>query len=104
MTAPDSDSDTAGMQLYLVWVTYFYVSMALREGVLLVNGSHIRSWWIQVSGMRAGVAVLVTGAPQAAQLTGAMDSRRLSTLINLEIWSHSTRTECHANLGLDGDA
>jgi hypothetical protein len=58
------------MQLYLVWVAYFYVSMALREGVLLVNGSHIRAWWIQVGGggaMRWGrVAVACAGTHQPA--------------------------------------
>ncbi len=25
---------------------YFYCSMALRENVLMVNGSNIRPWWI----------------------------------------------------------
>eukprot|EP00878_Enallax_costatus_P017764 GHUV01018665.1.p1 GENE.GHUV01018665.1~~GHUV01018665.1.p1 ORF type:complete len:330 (+),score=73.91 GHUV01018665.1:241-1230(+) len=35
-----------GLQVYLAWLCYFYVAMALRECVLLVNGSHIRSWWI----------------------------------------------------------
>eukprot|EP00879_Flechtneria_rotunda_P014396 GHRR01015043.1.p1 GENE.GHRR01015043.1~~GHRR01015043.1.p1 ORF type:complete len:355 (+),score=96.59 GHRR01015043.1:428-1492(+) len=35
-----------GLQAYLAWLCYFYVAMALRECVLLVNGSHIRSWWI----------------------------------------------------------
>jgi len=37
----------AGMQLYLAWMAYFYLTMALRECVLLVNGSQIRSWWVQ---------------------------------------------------------
>lgn len=36
----------AGLQIYFAWLCYFYVAMALRECVLLVNGSHIRSWWI----------------------------------------------------------
>jgi hypothetical protein len=36
----------AGIQAYFAWLCYFYVAMALRESVLLVNGSHIRAWWI----------------------------------------------------------
>lgn len=36
----------AGIQAYFAWLCYFYVAMALRECVLLVNGSHIRPWWI----------------------------------------------------------
>ncbi|KAF8072837.1 CBR1 [Scenedesmus sp. PABB004] len=35
-----------GLQAYFAWLCYFYVAMALRECVLLVNGSHIRAWWI----------------------------------------------------------
>lgn len=37
---------SAGLQLYFAWLCYFYVAMALREAVLLVNGSHIKPWWI----------------------------------------------------------
>lgn len=29
-----------------IWLLYFYVSLALRENILLVNGSRIRGWWI----------------------------------------------------------
>lgn len=36
-----------GWQLYLAWLSYFYAAMALRENVLQVNGSNIRSWWIK---------------------------------------------------------
>lgn len=40
-----------GVQLYLAWLSYFYLAMALRENVLYVNGSRIRAWWMQhVSG------------------------------------------------------
>lgn len=35
-----------GLQLYFAWLCYFYVAMALRECVLLLNGSHIKPWWI----------------------------------------------------------
>ena len=36
------------MQLYLSWLCYFYLALSLRENVLMVNGSHIKGWWIQV--------------------------------------------------------
>ena len=37
-----------GVQLYLSWLCYFYLALSLRENVLMVNGSHIKGWWIQV--------------------------------------------------------
>lgn len=36
----------SGQQIYLVWLSYVYLALALRENVLIVNGSNIRSWWI----------------------------------------------------------
>ncbi|KAK9818394.1 hypothetical protein WJX72_011969 [[Myrmecia] bisecta] len=35
-----------GVQAFLCWLLYDYTAMALRENVLKVNGSSIRSWWI----------------------------------------------------------
>lgn len=35
-----------GIQLFLTWLCYIYISLALRENVLYVNGSNIRGWWI----------------------------------------------------------
>ena len=35
------------LQAYAVWLVYFYASLALRENVLVMNGSDIRPWWIQ---------------------------------------------------------
>ncbi|GBG34014.1 Transmembrane protein 120-like [Hondaea fermentalgiana] len=32
--------------LHHLWLMYYFVSLALRENILLVNGSDIRSWWI----------------------------------------------------------
>ncbi|GAM28319.1 hypothetical protein SAMD00019534_114950, partial [Acytostelium subglobosum LB1] len=29
-----------------IWLLYYYVTLALRENILLVNGSSIRPWWI----------------------------------------------------------
>ncbi|CAN6466097.1 unnamed protein product [Victoria cruziana] len=34
------------VQLYQAWLLYLYVSLALRENILRVNGSNIRPWWI----------------------------------------------------------
>mmetsp|Transcript_6251 Transcript_6251/g.17948 ORF Transcript_6251/g.17948 Transcript_6251/m.17948 type:complete len:389 (+) Transcript_6251:300-1466(+) len=36
-----------GVQLLLLFMLAFFLAMALRESVLKVNGSRIRSWWIQ---------------------------------------------------------
>lgn len=32
--------------LYQVFLLYFYVTLALRECILIVNGSNIQQWWI----------------------------------------------------------
>lgn len=32
--------------LHQLWLLYFYASLALRENILLVNGSNVRPWWI----------------------------------------------------------
>ncbi|XP_062224368.1 uncharacterized protein LOC133922863 [Phragmites australis] len=34
------------VQLYQAWLLFLYTSFALRENVLIVNGSDIRPWWI----------------------------------------------------------
>ncbi|KAL6629694.1 hypothetical protein ACP70R_029459 [Stipagrostis hirtigluma subsp. patula] len=34
------------VQLYQAWLLFLYTSLALRENVLIVNGSEIRPWWI----------------------------------------------------------
>lgn len=52
-----------GLQAYLVWLAYFYTSMALRECVLLVNGSAIRAWWIQHHCWSAAGALLMLSLP-----------------------------------------
>jgi hypothetical protein len=54
---------TAGIQAYFAWLCYFYVAMALRECVLLVNGSHIRSWWISHHIWSAAGSLLMLSLP-----------------------------------------
>ncbi|XP_066329023.1 uncharacterized protein [Miscanthus floridulus] len=34
------------VQIYQAWLLYLYTSFALRENVLIANGSDIRPWWI----------------------------------------------------------
>ncbi|KAF8752742.1 hypothetical protein HU200_011860 [Digitaria exilis] len=34
------------VQMYQAWLLYLYTSFALRENVLIANGSDIRPWWI----------------------------------------------------------
>ncbi|KYQ88186.1 transmembrane protein [Tieghemostelium lacteum] len=40
---PDRSFVTTSWQ---IWLLYYYVTLALRENILLVNGSKIRNWWI----------------------------------------------------------
>lgn len=35
------------IQLHEAWLLYFYMALALRENVLVANGSNIRRWWIR---------------------------------------------------------
>jgi hypothetical protein len=51
------------MQLYLAWMAYFYLTMALRECVLLVNGSQIRAWWVQHHYWSAGCSLIMLALP-----------------------------------------
>ncbi|KXZ54292.1 hypothetical protein GPECTOR_5g379 [Gonium pectorale] len=51
------------VQLYLMWLSYFYLAMALRENVLYVNGSRIRSWWMQHHYWSAGASLAMLGLP-----------------------------------------
>jgi len=52
-----------GFQAYLAWLAYFYVAMALRECVLLLNGSHIKPWWITHHYWSAGVSLIMLALP-----------------------------------------
>ncbi len=54
---------TAGVQLYFLWLSYFYLALALRENVLLVNGSAIKAWWIEHHYWSAGGCLLLLGLP-----------------------------------------
>lgn len=68
----------AGVQLYFMWLGYFYLATALRETVLLVNGSHIKQWWIQHHCWSAACALLMLGLPvysQGARARGDFASR-----------------------------
>jgi hypothetical protein len=50
---PSLPAAPAGVQLYVAWLSYFYLSMALRENVLYVNGSRIKAWcvgWVAAEG------------------------------------------------------
>jgi hypothetical protein len=52
-----------GLQLYLTWLCYFYVALALRENVLMMNGSHIKGWWIKHHYFSSACALLMLGLP-----------------------------------------
>lgn len=51
------------MQAYLAWLSYFYLALALRESVLLVNGSNIRPWWIQHHMLAAACSLMMLALP-----------------------------------------
>ena len=53
----------SGIQLYVAWMLYFYTSVALRENVLVMNGSNIRPWWIQHHYISIVVGLLMLTMP-----------------------------------------
>jgi hypothetical protein len=52
-----------GVQLYLTWLCYFYLALSLRENVLMVNGSHIKGWWIQHHYWSCACSLIMLGLP-----------------------------------------
>ena len=52
-----------GTQALLAWLLYFYTALALREMVLVVNGSNIRPWWIRHHVWSAATVVLTLTLP-----------------------------------------
>lgn len=52
-----------GVQLFLMWLCYLYIALALRENVLIVNGSNIRSWWITHHYLSTVACLLILSLP-----------------------------------------
>lgn len=52
-----------GVQAMLAWLLYFYTALALRENVLVVNGSTIRPWWIRHHVWSAATCALTLTLP-----------------------------------------
>eukprot|EP00892_Ulva_mutabilis_P003293 jgi/Ulvmu1/1335/UM011_0063.1 len=52
-----------GVQVFLVFMVYVYTSMAAREGVLLLNGSRIRHWWLWHHYLSAATCVITLTLP-----------------------------------------
>lgn len=46
-----------------LWLLYYYVSLALRENILRVNGSKIQSWWIIHHYISAAMSVVMLTWP-----------------------------------------
>jgi len=46
-----------------VWLLYYYVSLSLRENILLVNGSKIRQWWIVHHYISSAMSIIVLTWP-----------------------------------------
>jgi len=48
---------------FQVWLLYYYISLALREHILKVNGSLIKWWWIIHHYLSIGVSLLLLTWP-----------------------------------------
>jgi hypothetical protein len=71
---------TVRVQVFLTNMIYVYVAMAARESMLLMNGSHIRSWWILHHYLSAVTCMITLALP--------VDSPRLQSYI--QSWLHWT--------------
>ncbi|PRP85366.1 transmembrane protein [Planoprotostelium fungivorum] len=49
------------------WLLYYYATLALRENILIVNGSHIRSWWIIHHYISMAVSVALLSWPPTSE-------------------------------------
>lgn len=67
-----------GAQFFLCWLLYFYTAAALRESVLMVNGSHIRPWWIHHHYWAGATCVLMLSLP--------VDSPAFVRALTLFLW------------------
>jgi len=50
--------------LFLSWLLYYYVTLALRENILKVNGSNIKGWWIHHHLIAVMVPLLMISWPK----------------------------------------
>jgi hypothetical protein len=50
-----------------VWLLYYYVSLSLRENILLANGSKIRPWWITHHYVASAMSIIVLTWPSDSQ-------------------------------------
>lgn len=46
-----------------IWLLYYYISLALRENILRMNGSRMRQWWITHHYVSAAMSVVVLTWP-----------------------------------------
>jgi TMPIT-like protein len=58
-----SEAPALRVQALLVYLIYFYMAMASRESLLLLNGSNIRSWWIWHHYLSALTCIIVLTLP-----------------------------------------
>ena len=65
------------LQAYWCWLLWFYTSLALRENVLRVNGSHIRAWWIRHHYYSIALMLTVLTMPQGSRAAAAFTERYL---------------------------
>lgn len=51
-----------------LWLLYYYVSLALRENILRVNGSSIRGWWLWHHYLSACMSMLILTWPSDSKV------------------------------------
>eukprot|EP01104_Vermistella_antarctica_P014355 TRINITY_DN4494_c4_g1_i1.p1 TRINITY_DN4494_c4_g1~~TRINITY_DN4494_c4_g1_i1.p1 ORF type:complete len:391 (-),score=101.74 TRINITY_DN4494_c4_g1_i1:238-1410(-) len=59
--------------VFQIWTLWYYVTLALRENILRVNGSRIRQWWITHHYLSIGIAFTIitwSDTPSFAQFLG----------------------------------
>ncbi len=50
-------------KIHQMWLLYYYMTLALRENILLINGSNIKSWWLYHHYISILITMVLIGWP-----------------------------------------
>mmetsp|Transcript_27245 Transcript_27245/g.33211 ORF Transcript_27245/g.33211 Transcript_27245/m.33211 type:complete len:406 (-) Transcript_27245:1288-2505(-) len=92
---------------YQLWLLYYYISLAMRENILLVNGSNIRIWWLYHHYIAALATVALLVWPSTDIYISYVPYYTLfaaynGLVQNLTNWYHKNREYANRALGNQG--
>jgi hypothetical protein len=75
--------------MFQLWMLYYYVSLALRENILRVNGSNIKTWWIVHHYLSIAIAFCMLMFPPVRSVSGSGGGRVLIHCGDRRKWTSS---------------